>query len=183
MIDYKGHVYHVYNRGVGKQRIFTGDKNYLFLISRMKDLVATHQVSILAYCLMPNHYHFLLRSDKDREISRFVRNLFNGYAQAYNRQEGRSGTLFESRAKSKRIESDSQLLQVIRYIHLNPLKAKLVQRAEDWPYSNLPEWLGVRAGKLYDYELANQLIPTPEDYRRFLTQSPDKTAIQELVFD
>ncbi len=95
-----GQCYHVYNRGCNRENIFASDENYLYLLRQAKKFLTDSSVSIIAYCLMPNHYHFLLRSDSDGAIARFIQRLFNCYTQAFNRQQGRSGTLFERRAKS-----------------------------------------------------------------------------------
>jgi putative transposase len=75
---------------------------------------------------MPSHYHFLLRPEEDGLLSRFIQRLFNSYTQAFNKQQGRSGTLFEGRAKSVRVDTDEYVLHLCRYIHLNPVRAGLV---------------------------------------------------------
>lgn len=95
-----GQYYHVYNRGCNREPIFANDGNYLFLLQRAKRFLADYSLSVIAYCLMPNHYHFLLRPGKDDALSRFIQRLFNSYTQAFNIQQGRRGTLFEGRAKS-----------------------------------------------------------------------------------
>ena len=121
-----GHYYHVYNRGCNRERIFADDGNYLFLLRRAKAFLADYALSMMAYCLMPNHYHFLLRLEQDGALSRFVQRLFNSYTQAFNKQQGRGGTLFEGRAKSVLVDTDEYVLHLCRYIHLNPVKAGLV---------------------------------------------------------
>ncbi len=82
-------------------------------------------VGILAYCLMPNHYHLLLRQETDRPFSDWIQQVFNGYVQAVNKELGRAGTLFQGRAKHVLVETNEQLVHVVRYIHLNPVKARL----------------------------------------------------------
>ena len=90
-----GHYYHVYNRGCNRQPIFANAGNYLFLLRRAKSFLVSYPLSVIAYCLMPNHYHFLLRQETDQVLSKFVNVLFNAYVQAVNRQQGRKGTLFK----------------------------------------------------------------------------------------
>jgi hypothetical protein len=85
---------------------------------------------------MPTHYHFLVQSEARVQASKFVQTTFNAYSQAFNKQEQRSGTLFESRAKFKQIKTDVYVLQLSRYIHLNPVEAGMVSRPEDWDFSN-----------------------------------------------
>lgn len=133
--------FHVYNRAVAGQQLFLREQNYEYL-KRQSRLFATEgDIEILAYCLMPTHYHFLLGAADRTQASRFIQRLFNSYTQAFNRQNTRTGTLFESRAKFKRIETDEYLLQVARYIHLNPVEAGLVKYPEAWKHSNYEEFI------------------------------------------
>jgi REP element-mobilizing transposase RayT len=136
-----GHYYHVYNRGCSREPIFASDANYLFLLRRAKLFLADYPLTPIAYCLMPNHYHFLFRPDEEKALSRFIQRLFNSYTQAFNKQQGRSGTLFEGRAKSIPVDSEDYALHLCRYIHLNPVKAGLVSHTVQWPYSNYLEWV------------------------------------------
>ena len=130
-----------------------------------------HPLRIIAYCLMPNHYHFLIEIDADAALSPFIQRLVNNYTQAFNRQQNRTGTLFEGRAKSKMIVEDSYVLHLVRYIHLNPVHAGLVKDPADWAYSNYLEWVGQRAGMLFDPEFFNNLFSTPQEYQEFVHES------------
>ena len=116
-----GHFYHVYNRGVNKKNIFRCRENYLFLLRRLKECAAKFHITLIAYCLMPNHYHFLLRQDTDVSISDFIQAVYNSYAKAFNRMYNRSGTLFEGPFKSILVDSDEYLAHLCRYIHRNPI--------------------------------------------------------------
>jgi putative transposase len=164
----KGHYYHIYNRGAGRSPIFYTDDQYDYCL----DLAARYQkpygVSTIAYCLMPNHYHFLLRQESDESLSKFISVVFNAYVQAMNRQQERTGTLFEGRFQHIRIDRDEYLIHLCRYIHLNPVKAKLVSRPEQWAYSNYQEWISQRAEALQDREFMREYFPTAEAYRRFV---------------
>jgi REP element-mobilizing transposase RayT len=145
-----GEYYHIYNRGAGRNSIFFTPANYEYCLRLVKRCLTQYAVTIIAYCLMPNHYHFLLRQDSDLLLSKFIGVLFNAYAQAVNKQQARSGSLFEGRFRHKHIEREEYLIHLCRYIHLNPVKAQLVQRPEDWPYSNYVDWIGLRSGALKD---------------------------------
>jgi REP element-mobilizing transposase RayT len=92
-----GQYYHIYNRGAGKGKIFFNDGDYEYLLRLVTKYYQQYGATIIVYCLMPNHYHFLLRQETDQPLSRFVNVLFNAYFQALNLQQGRSGTLFEGR--------------------------------------------------------------------------------------
>jgi len=80
----QGEYYHIYNRGCNRELIFRSEENYLFLLGRVKRYLRDHQVSVIAYCLMPNHYHFLLRQDDARPIGSFIQAIFNSYSKAFN---------------------------------------------------------------------------------------------------
>jgi len=162
--------YHIYNRGANRQKIFIEEKDYLFLLKRIRKYLPAHSISIIAYCLMPNHYHFLLRQDRDISIAKFIQILFNSYTKAINTKYGRSGTLFEGVFKSIPVTKKEYLLHVCRYIHRNPIDAEtpLVIHLEDWPYSNYPEWIGIRQGKLVDLDFIKSYFPDPKQYIDFV---------------
>jgi len=134
-----GHYYHIYNRGCNRERIFSTHDNYIYLLQKVKRLLREIPLVIIAYCLMPNHYHFVIRQEGDIPISTFIQRLFLTYTQAYNKQQGRSGPLFEGRFKCVHIDSDEYVIHLCRYVHLNPIVAGLVSRPEDWPYNNYRE--------------------------------------------
>jgi putative transposase len=163
-----GHFYHIYNRGVEKQNIFVCEENYLFLLHRSQKYLPQYPISLIAYCLMPNHYHMLLYAKQDGAPGHFIQHLFNSYTQAFNIQQGRSGTLFGGRVKSKLIFENDYLFQITRYIHLNPVRAGLVTRPEDWPFSNYREFIGMRKGLLFDAEFFETQFGSPEEYRSFV---------------
>ena len=145
-----GHYYHIYNRGAGRELIFFNPANYIYCLKLVKKYYRHYSISVITYCLMPNHYHFLLRQDGDIPLSKFVGVLFNAYVQAVNRQRGRTGTLFEDRFKHIRIDKETYLLQLCRYIHANPVNAGLAANPDEWPYSNYREWVKTREGSLVD---------------------------------
>lgn len=163
-----GQYYHIYNRGVKKRIIFASDENYRFLLRRIQEFSLKYPITFLAYYLMPNHYHFVIRADEDDSIGPFLQRLFNSYAQAFNRQERRSGTLFEGRAKSIVIDRQEYFFHITRYIHLNPALAGLVKKPEDWQYSNYSEFLGIRQGTFCDAAFVQEHFGSPEEYRKFL---------------
>jgi putative transposase len=180
MKHFEGQYYHVYNRGCNRESIFVGDENYRFLLRQIKKFLPDSSVTLIAYCLMPNHYHFMIRSDLDNRVAKFIQRLLNSYAQAFNRQQQRTGTLFEGRAKSIWIEDESYLLQLCRYIHLNPVAAGLVVKPEDWQYSNYLEWIGKRNGTLVDLEFVRAYFPKPEIYAEFVQSATEEKASDKL---
>lgn len=167
-----GEYYHIYNRGTNKCRIFLSDENYRFLLKRVKDAVAKFNIAVIAYCLMPNHYHFLLRQNSDLSISDFMQFIFNSYSKAFNAVYNRSGTLFEGPFQNVHVDKESYLIHLCRYIHRNPIDGEkpLVSNLMDWTYSNYPEWLELRNGTLVDKVF-------------ILERFQDKSAYQEFVLD
>jgi putative transposase len=164
----QGQFYHVYNRGVGRQPIFREEENYSFLLRRVKQYASGLHIAVIAYCLMPNHYHFLLRQDGLEPAGQLPQRVFNSYTKAFNRRYDRTGTLFEGPYKAIHVDQDSYLLHLCRYIHGNPVKHGFVSDLERWPYSNYLEWIGARNGKLVDLGFAREHFPTADSYRQFV---------------
>lgn len=134
--------YHLYNRGCNKELIFRNYIDYQNLITRMMNSEFKKYLNIVAYCLMPNHYHFLAQQKTKKSLTNWFGYIFNGYVQEFNMNYLRSGTLFEGRIKSKNVLSEEHLLQSIVYIHLNPVIAGLAENPEDWEFSNYNDWIG-----------------------------------------
>jgi putative transposase len=181
-----GRYYHVFNRGCSRGPIFVNAGNYVFLLRRAKAYLADYPLSMIAYCLMPNHYHFLLRSDDDGALSRFTQRLFNSYTQAFNKQQGRSGTLFEGRAKSALVDTDAYVVHLCRYIHMNPVKAGLVTHPGGWPYSNYLEWVEQRGGTLVDRSFVREFFSTAASYEAFVRAEVEESLerrLEKYTFD
>jgi REP element-mobilizing transposase RayT len=148
--------------------IFVCPDNYIYLLGKVKRLLGEVLVTVLAYCLMPNHYHFVLRQDSDVPISVFIQRLFQTYTQALNKQQGRSGPLFVGRFRHVHVDRDEYVVHLCRYVHLNPVTAGLVPDPADWPYSNYLEWIESRPGTLVDRAFVRQYFPTPDLYVTFV---------------
>jgi len=166
----KGMYYHIYNRGVNKSTIFREPKNYFFALSKIKEFINANQLTMIAYCLEPNHYHFMLRQDGDTPAGNLPQFVFNSYTKAYNKAYDHSGTLFEGRYRAKPIQTSSHLWHLCRYIHGNPVKDGLVTDPADWQYSNYLEWIGERNGTLVDREFIKEQFGNAEEYKKFLFQ-------------
>jgi len=168
-----GHYYHAYNRGNNRQTIFFRKEDYVYLIRLFQKNAERFQVTIIAYCLMPNHYHLLLRQDSEIPLSRFLQSTFQSYAQAFNKFYNRTGKIFENTRPPKHIDDNAYLFQVCRYIHRNPLDARLVKELSDWPYSNYPEFIGERDGALCPRDLVTEWFVSPAEYREFVESDGD----------
>jgi len=147
--------YHVYNRGINSQMIFFTEENYLYFLRKLRKCFQVH-ADIIAYCLMPNHFHILVHTDSQilqtkPSLNQKIGNMLSSYTRAINRQENRSGSLFQAGTKAKLLTSsrtDNYPLICFHYIHQNPLRAGLVSQLEDWPYSSYPDYAEIRSGTL-----------------------------------
>ncbi len=144
MIESLSPYVHYYNRGVNKESIFFDNSQYEYLIRTFYRFLPPYKLELIAYCLMPNHYHILLKHDDPLEGSRFIQRVFNAYTQAVNRQVTRVGTLFQGNVKKRFVEDDEYLMDVISYIHLNPVKSGLCEKPEEWLFSDYTEWIGTK---------------------------------------
>ncbi len=142
-----GKVFHIYNRGNQQQKIFFSEANYLFFMRKMQSGLLPF-CDLLAYCLMPNHFHWLLRikpvdeSSKAEErinadkFSKAAGILLRSYTRAIQRQQIFTGSLFQQNSQSKVLMDRDDVLTCFNYIHHNPVKAGLVAKASDWKFSS-----------------------------------------------
>jgi putative transposase len=165
---YPGGVYHIYNRGSHRVSIFREPDNYLFVLRKTKRYVQELHLTLLAYCLMPNHFHFLIRQDGELPAGMLSQRVFNSYSKAYNKRYQHSGTLFEGPYRVKVVAETAHLLHLCRYIHANPVKNEMVAGPEDWPYSNYLEWTGQRDGTLVDHDFVREYFAQPTQYIEFV---------------
>ena len=156
---FENELYHIYNRGNNKQQLFFKPDNYLYFLNKVRRFLLPH-CDIFSYCLMPNHFHFLINADKRTVVvqqignyqrnvlSEGIRNLLQTYSKAINIQNGRTGSLFQQNTKAKSIAKGNRNydLACMHYIHQNPMKANLVKKIEDWPYSSFRDYCGLRTG-------------------------------------
>jgi len=163
-----GHYYHIYNRGAGRLPIFRTAENYYFVLRKMAETTQRFALQLIAYCLMPNHYHFLIRQDGEHRAGLLPQRVFNSYTKAYNQRYGCSGTLFEGHYHIRPLDDNEYLLLLCRYIHNNPVKAGLVTDPGDWPYSNYLECTGQRGGRLFDPEFVDWHFGGMDQYRAFV---------------
>ncbi|MGQ0829304.1 MAG: transposase [Bacteroidota bacterium] len=150
--------YHIYSRANGNEKIFISDDNFNFFLEKYKAYI--HPIAnTYCYCLMPNHFHFLVQIKDENEIVEFFKkeklnlnlqgfenlegliskqfsNFLNSYAKAFNKQQNRKGSLFMHTFKRKKIITKEYLYKIIHYIHFNPVEAGLCKKPENWPYSS-----------------------------------------------
>ena len=174
-----GLYYHIYNRGNNRQSIFFQPENYFYFLRNVKKYIVP-LAKVAVYCLMPTHYHMLLRVEpKTSEflensevstISNAMMRLSVSYTKAINKRFSRVGSLFQGQFQAKPIETYSHLLNLCVYIHANPVKDGLIALPEDWIYSNYLEWLGQREGMLVDREFIQEHFGLPAEYQTLVME-------------
>ena len=133
-------------------------------------------VEIIAYCLMPNHFHLLVKQSKDNGTFNFMRLFQNSYAHYFNRKNDRKGSLFEHRFKAVRIATEEQLFHLSRYIHLNPYSSYIVKglpALAKYPHSSLPEYLSSHEPQLCQKEIILNKFANRSAYKKFVFDQAD----------
>jgi putative transposase len=188
--------YHFYNRGNNRQAVFFERENYLYFLRGIKKYVRGH-VEVIAYCLMPTHYHILVRikqflvnqtSDlqtsevlktsevsgkeipESKAVSLAMQKFGISYTKAINKRFSRVGALFQGQFQGKPIKQYDHLLNLCVYIHANPVKDGLVALPEDWEFSNYLEWMNLREGTLVNREFIEDNFGTPEEYKMLVME-------------
>ena len=213
-----GQYYHVFNRGVEKRQIFNDRRDYLRAIETYKfykfhdlhlRLSEYHNLTLeaktvfeenildkrdcmvdfICYCLMPNHFHFVLRQTLDDGISQFLRRFSDSYTRYFNERNDRCGSLFQGPFKAVLVESDEQLLYVSRYVHLNPYTSFLIKDTDEliyYPWSSLNEYISESVG-ICKKEIVLDNFSSKEEYREFVFDQADYQRslenIEHLVFE
>ena len=137
-----GKYYHVYNRACGFEKLFIEDKNYHYFLGLFEERMGNY-LDLYCYCLIPNHFHLLVRikevtewDDPNIDLSKEFSNLFSSYAMSFNRHYNRRGSLFSQNYRRKAIENLTYLRTAVVYIHRNPMKHGLVDDLKNWQYSS-----------------------------------------------
>lgn len=201
-------IYHIFNRGVAKLPIFTDKRDYnRFLetmyyyqfqgpkpqfsqLHRFKEFKFEKNkkiVEILCYCLMPNHYHFLIKQLEDNGISEFINKLSNSYTKFFNTKHKRVGPLLQGQFKAVRIEYEEQLIHVSRYIHLNPIASFLVKDLKEFYWSSYLSYIGFQVDKICASDFILSMFKTKQKYEQFVLDQVEYAQslerIKHLVID
>lgn len=205
-------IYHVFNRGVEKRPTFTDRREFnrailtldyyrfakpplklsRFLVSSKEEQERFLEklkkefeklLEIVCFCLMPNHFHFMIKQKVENGISTFISNLTNSYTRYFNTKHERIGPLFEGIFKAVRIESDEQLIHTSRYIHLNPVSSFLIEPEDldSYEWSSYPEFMGISNNNLTIKDLILNYFPSVEAYRKFILDQADYARQLELI--
>ena len=135
-----GICYHVINRGNGRGEVFHDDTDFGYFRGLLARACERLDMVILAYCLMPNHFHLVLKPGGDGDLGRWMQWLLTSHVRSYHKRYGTSGHVWQGRFKAFPIQQDEHLLTVLRYVERNPLRSRLVRSARKWRWSSLCEW-------------------------------------------
>ncbi len=197
-----GEFYHLYNRGVEKRDVylnywdyrrffkslyyyqFLGPKPSFSKFSKsesnlFKPVLEKKIVEIICYCLMPNHFHLLVRQLKDNGISNFMGQLLNSYTKYFNIKHTRVGPLFQGSFKAVRVETDEQLVHLSRYIHLNPVVSEIVKRLDEYQWSSFKEYM-TQPNLCSSSEILN-FFSSKEKYRDFVEAQIEYGTTLEMI--
>lgn len=144
-LEFAGALYHVTSRGNEKKPVYLDDADYELFLALMTEVCQRFNWVIHAYCLMTNHYH-LVAETPDSNLSRGMRHLNGVYTQRFNSKHKRVGHLFQGRYKAILVDKDSYLLELSRYVVLNPVRAHMVDKPEDWRWSSYSATIGIQKG-------------------------------------
>ncbi len=140
--DEAGHIYHALNRGNARRELFHKPEDYDAFLRTLDEGLERYPVELLAFCLLPNHWHLVVRPTKDGAMGRFIGWLTSTHTARYHAHNHTTGTghLYQGPFKSFPVQDDEHFLTLCRYVERNALRAKLVRRAEDWAYGSLYRW-------------------------------------------
>ena len=174
-IEFAGALYHVTSRGDRQEDIYQSNDDREVFLNIMSDVCERYNWVIHAYCLMSNHYHLLVETP-DQNLSKGMRQLNGVYTQAFNRNNKRVGHVFQGRYKAILVQKESYLLELARYIVLNPVRARMVRFVKEWPWSSYRATIGETEpvnGLVVDWILSSfseNKLKAIERYREFVSQ-------------
>ena len=154
-IEYPGAVYHVTSRGNARKKVFRDDQDREIFLDTLASVVKRYNWLCHAYCLMDNHYHLMIETI-DANLSQGMRQLNGVYTQRYNKRHGKTGHIFQGRFKAILAQKDSHLLELGRYVVLNPVRARIIEDPKDWKWSSYPATAGLT--KAPDYVTVDWLL-------------------------
>ena len=183
--DIGGYIYHVLNRANARVQIFDNDKDYQLFESILEEAVKKFDVRILAYEMMPNHWHLVLYPKKDGDLALFMGWLTNTHTRRWHTEKGTigQGHLYQGRYKSFICQDDNHFIALVRYVERNAKKANLVKKAENWKWSSV--WRRENGTAKQKKILSEWPVSKPKDYLEWLnksqTENEEKTIEKSII--
>ncbi|MEP6466921.1 MAG: transposase [Parafilimonas sp.] len=197
------HYYHIYNHGNADDNIFRTEENYIYFLNRYAFFINS-VADTLAYCLLPNHFHFIIQIKKEEEVNEIYKNkkpgagklkseassdfinqqfsnLFNAYSKAFNKMYNRNGKLFRLPFKRKLLDTDAYLLKAIHYVHSNPVHHGFVKDMHDWNYSSIHAYESQRRSAVKKEKIL-ELFGGLDQFRKYHQQPVDLKYKIEMDF-
>jgi putative transposase len=170
-----GHIYHIINRGNGRQQVFHGEGDYRSFVELLEQAGERHPVGLLAWCLMPNHFHLLVRPEQASDLSKWMQWLMTSHVRRYHQYHRTSGHVWQGRFKSFIVQEDKHLFTVIRYIEANPVRAGLAPSARDWRWSSHRGRTGLEKDVT-----ESPALPMPTDWTRYVDQAMTDMELEKI---
>jgi len=190
-------VYHVYNKAIGSESLFRKDDDYYFFLQKLERYILP-VAEIYSYCLLPNHFHFLIYTRQEEDIKQRLKkksfenernpihqsfsNFFNSYSKSYNKAHNRAGRLFLYPFKRILVDKDDYMLMLINYIHRNPIHHGLVRNFSDWKYSSYNTILSNKSTKIERSHIL-QLFGSIDEFIVFHKQNKTKSGIDKYYLE
>lgn len=204
-------LYHVFNRGIERRDIFMDTRDYKRAINLIKYYIhketplrfsqlmqqpedlrerifeevykSEKLAEIISFCLMPNHFHFLLKQKVDKGVATFISNFSNAFTKYFNTKNARNGPLLQGVFKAVLVETDEQLVHLSRYIHLNPVSSSIIEdhELEFYPWSSYTEFLSSTSEKISNPGVVLSMFKSQEDYKNFVNDQIDYAKKLEII--
>jgi len=171
-----GFVYHILNRGNGKQQVFHRNQDYEAFTNLMREVKDRYPVKVFAYCLMPNHFHMILMPVHAEKLSKWMQWLMTSHVRYHHRHYKTSGHIWQGRFKSFIIQKDNYLLTALRYVEGNPVRAGLVSSARNWLWSSHVERIGIEFHQIVD----KIPIELPQKWGRYVDEPLTDKELEKL---
>ncbi|MFH1029687.1 MAG: transposase [bacterium] len=193
---YKNAIYHIFNRGVNKEKIFMEENDYIFYLKKIKQYKEKYGVEFISYALLPNHFHYIIRQTTDdiplagargdshikgdchrkqscdkSPISKFMHALHTSYAFYFNKKYKKVGHLFQDRYKQRIVEEEKYLIWLSSYVNGNAKIHKIADNLKDWKFSSYLDYAGLRNGILCNKELVTSYFESPEKYAEAIEEA------------
>ena len=185
-IALEGFIYHVVNRGNNRQPVFKDKDDFLVFLRVLKKFKDKYAFKLYAFCLMNNHYHLILEPTQPRTLSKIIQSVTLSYLRLHHKKYAASGHLWQGRFKSPVIDKDEYLLECLRYVELNPVRAKMVKHPKDYAFSSYAfHGLGKDPRGLLDDDamylsLGKSGQERQEAYRKFLSGEQDEAVVRQI---
>ncbi len=197
----KGEIYHIYNRGVGKMKIFKDEEDFKVFLFRLKEnlfpeliknnhlpksayrrkTLPINSFDLISYCLMPNHFHLLIKQNSDISISILILKLCGGFSKYFNKKYNRVGSLFQDQFKAVLIYKNEQLLWTSLYIHKNPLEAGIINNLCNYKWNSYLDYAGLKNNIPCKKEIILKQFNSPETYLNYFKKTETNKIKNKMI--